>query len=103
MSKLEQLQEKLAGLDAERRDLNKKIATVKDELAKLCPVSIGDVVQVDDGAGFGTHNGVKIKVDRIEYLPQTSWLTQRKTLFKCTGCIVLKDGSLSEHISEHIC
>ena len=93
MIELEKLQAELKAIDDEVKAVQSKRGAVRDRLATLCPIQIGDVVECN---GF-SHTGKKMVVEHVSYKPM-SW---SKSLWVCSGTILKKDGSPSKHVGEH--
>ena len=104
MKNLEQLQNDLEKITSEMNACKEARAAKLDELAKLCPLKLGDKVDVNSGYSY---EGKVILIDRVCYSDYMnySWAERkgRKTLFMCSGFILKKDGTAGKNRGEHRC
>lgn len=101
MKSLEELQKELSEAKYVLTKAQDAVNSIKYDLAKHCPVKLGDVVEVN----YFTNKGKKIKLDRIVYAPEYEYKSKEpRFLYKCNGSVIRKDGTLSPRLrGVHIC
>ncbi|MCP4700471.1 MAG: hypothetical protein GY862_27005 [Gammaproteobacteria bacterium] len=93
MTELEILKAELAEIEKRIKAEQEIRGDVMAKLAELCPVKIGDVVEVN---GW-TFRGKKMLVDDVCYYTRT----HRSTTWKCSGPILKADGTPGKNRGEH--